>query len=160
MRDVAIAALVAAIGAAVTLAVTAVPTLFKDRSPTGSLRIEQTLRNQSLDMFNGTATTIAEDEHGLTLDIARAGEDVPSDGCRLVWTWLDANGPTAVAEAALVSQPARYVVPDKSSCSTHARVWVPMDPGLDKYGRVAVRLDMYADEHLLGSDVSEAISLG
>jgi hypothetical protein len=161
VRDVAIAALVAAVGALVTLAVTAVPKLFDDAAPSGSVRIVQTLRNQTLDMFNGTATTMDEDsERGVTLDVARTGQDVPSDGCRLVWTWLDADGPTPVSDGSLVSQPAAHVLPDKSSCSTQARVWVPHGAGLNGYVRVQVRVDLYAGDDFLGSDVTEPIPLG
>jgi hypothetical protein len=161
VRDVGIAALVAAVGALVTLAVTSLPKLFDDASPSGSVKIVQTLRNQTLDMFNGMATTMDEDsERGVTLDIARAGQDVPSDGCRLVWTWLDADGPTPVSDAALISQAAAHVRPDKSSCSTQARVWVPQSAGLDGYARVQVRVELYAGDHLLGSDVTEPIPLG
>jgi hypothetical protein len=161
VRDVAIAALLAAVGAVVTLGVTAIPKLFDDPSPSGSVRIVQTLRNQSLDMFNGTTTNMgADDEGGLTLDVSRTGEDVPSHGCRLVWTWLDADGPTPVSDPALVSQPAAHVRPDKSSCSTQARVWVPHGAGLNGYVRVQVRVDLYAGDDFLGSDVTEPIPLG
>lgn len=161
VRDLWVAALVAAVGAAVAAAVAAVPSLFDDPDPRGDVAIVRTLRHQTLDMFEGKASAPADNhDFGVVIEVRRTGEHVPADGCHLSWTWLDADGPAPVADARLVSQEAAHVRPDGKSCSTHARVWVPLSAGLEGYRHVAVRLDLYAADQLLDSDVTETIPLG
>lgn len=161
-RELGIGALVAVIGALAAATVGIAIGLFKtDPEPSGAVTVQQTLRNQTLQMFLGQATEPGpEDALGLTLDVARSGKDVAPGGCRLVWSILDADGPTPVADPSLVSQPAKHVSPDPTSCTSQARVWVPLTAGLEGYENIAVRVDLFAGDHLLSSSTSETLPLG
>ena len=72
----------------------------------------------------------------------------------------DADGPTPVADPSLVSQPAQHLRPDPKSCVTQTRLWVPLAPGLEDYEHIAVRIELFAGDHLLSSAMSEGIPLG
>lgn len=151
----------AVVGAVVAWVAGFLPNPFDDQDPTGEVTIGQTLRSQTLAMFRGEATEPGPNEElGLTLDVARSGEHVKKNGCRLVWTFVNADGPTPVSDPSLVSQPARYVQPDPGSCATQTRLWVPLAASLEGIEHLAVRVELFAGDHLLNSAVSETIPLG
>ena len=156
------AALVAAVGALAARAVGFVPNPFADeREPTGTVEVEGVLTNQTLAMFRGEAVEPApEDGRGLTLDVTRTAEDASDDGCRLVWTILNANGPTPVSDPGLVNQEAEHVAPDPHSCRTATRVWIAYTAGLAAYDNVSVRVELWDGDQLLDSATSDAISFG
>jgi hypothetical protein len=154
-------AVLALVGALIAWAVGFLPNPFADDDPSGEVTIGQTLRNQTLAMFHGQATEPRDGEQlGLTLDVARSAEHVEANGCRLVWTFVNADGPTPVADKSLVSQEARDVAPDPSSCTTQTRLWVPLAASLVDVQNLAVRVELFAGDHLLASAVSETIPLG
>ena len=97
---------------------------------------------------------------GLTLDVKRFAEHASDDRCRLVWTFLDANGPTPVADPNLVNQAARDVDGDPMSCGTLTRIWVPLPVGLAGYDRIRVRVELWDGDRLLGAGSSEEVTLG
>jgi hypothetical protein len=112
-------------------------------------------------MFYGQATQPRPGEAlGLTLDVRRFAEHTSDDGCRLVWTFLDANGPTPVADPSLVNQRARDVDGDPMSCGTLTRIWVPRSVGLDGYDRIRVRVELWDGDRFLGAGSSEEVTLG
>jgi hypothetical protein len=162
VREPVKAALLAVIGALAAAGAGLALGIFKsDPEPSGNVSIQQTLRNQTLRMFRGEATEPGPaDAPGTILDVARSSEDTAPGECRLVWSYLDADGPTPVADPSLVSQPAKYVRPDPTSCTAQARIWVPLAAGLEGYENIAVRIDFYAGDHLLSSSTSKTIPLG
>ena len=161
-RELAIGAVLAVIGAIAAAAVGLAIGIFRtDPEPSGDVSVRQTLRNQTLRMFRAEAAESRPGEAlGLVLDVVRTGKDVAPGGCRLVWSFLDADGPTPVADPSLVAQPAKHVRPDPTSCTTQARLWVPLAAGLEGYENIAVRVELYAADDLLGSATSETVPLG
>jgi hypothetical protein len=131
--------------------------LISHTDPSGEVGIEQVLRDQTLPMFLGQATEPGpNDRLGLTLDVSRNGEHVKTNGCRLVWTLLDADVPTEVVSG----QPAKDVRPDPKSCVTQTRMWIPLTESVSTVEHLAVRVELFAGDHLLDSAVSEPIPLG
>jgi hypothetical protein len=129
--------------------------------PSGSVDVVHVEHSQTLRMFRREATAAAENEPlGLTIEVRRVGHDVETDGCQLRWTYLDMSGPAPVDDPALVSQPARDVNPDPRSCVTATQLWIPVTDGLEGYERVAVKVELLADGHVLGSSRSETFTLG
>jgi hypothetical protein len=126
------------------------------------LQIGETLRNQTLRMFHGEATEARPGEPlGLTLAVQRFSENTPAHGCRLVWSFLDPNGPTSVSDKNLVDQTARDVDGDRTGCHAAAKIWVPLKPSLAKYEKVMVRVELFKGDARLGLPAdSEVITLG
>jgi hypothetical protein len=104
-REPAQAGLLAVIGALATAGVGLALGIFKkDPEPSVEVVVEQTLRKQTLRMFRGDATeSDGTQAPGTIVDVSRSSRDTAPGGCRLVWSWLDADGPTPVADPSLVS---------------------------------------------------------
>jgi hypothetical protein len=162
LRELGIGVGITVLGAlAVTLG-GRIPGIFRDAAqPSGSVTVVHVEHNQTLRMFRREASKARlEEPVGMTLELRREGHDVETNGCRLRWTYLDMSGPAPVADPALVSQLARDVRPDPHSCVTATRLWVPVTDGLEGYERVAVKVELLAGTHILGSDRSETVTVG
>jgi hypothetical protein len=163
VQQVAIGAAVALIAALVGRAVGIIPNPFggDGPTPTGRVSVLQTLRNQTLKMFRGEATQPTPDEQlGLTLDVQRSSEHASKHGCRLLWTYLDANGPTVVKDPSLVEQEAREVKGDRSTCQNPASIWIPLSSSLFGYDLIQVRVELWDGNTRLASGLSEEITMG
>ena len=157
-------AALALIGAIVARAVGVIPNPFADGGPgpSGSVDIGETLRNQTLAMFRGDATTPGPGETvGLGLAVQRFSEHTPAHGCRLVWSFIDPSVPAEVSDSTLVNQTARNVVGDATACHGGAKIWVPLKPSLGIYDRVRVRVELFDGDKQLGIPAeTEDITLG
>ena len=134
--------------------------LFTDPpQPSGSVAVVHTVHDQTLGMFRGQARKADDEAYGLTLEIRRVGHDVETNGCRLRWSYVDVSVPAPVDDPALVARPARDVDPDPRSCVTMTQMWVPFTDALDGYERVAIKVELLAGPHVLGSAMSEPVSV-
>lgn len=151
----------ALVGAIISWIASGLPRPFDHTEPSGQVTIGNILRNQTLAMFRAQALQPGPgEERGLSLEVRRSAEHVSTNGCRLVWTLLDANGPTPVPDRSLVAQPAKWVSSDPHSCVTDTMLWVPLGPGLGTVDNLAVQVQLFAGEHLLDTATSKPIPLG
>jgi hypothetical protein len=162
-RQLAMAAAVALVGALVGRAIGFIPNPFDggEPTPTGRVEVVQTLRNQTLEVFRGQKREHREsDPNGFTLEVARSSEHAAGRDCRLVWTYIDANVPTAVGDPRLVDQPATEVEGDARACQNQVRIWIPAPRSLVEYERIQVRVELWHGDTRLASALSEAIPMG
>jgi hypothetical protein len=159
-----IGAVLALIGALIGRAVGVIPSPFAGpgQTPTGAVSIGETLRNQTLAMFRGDDTVQRRGEElGLILAIQRSSANASKHGCRIVWSFLDAKGPTTVSDQKLVNQNAHDVDGDPTACRGAARIWVPLTASLATYDEILVRVEFFDDGTRLGLPAdSEHITLG
>jgi hypothetical protein len=138
-----------------------VPDPFGSAEPRGSLKITQTLPDQTLRMFRREAAEGRPDEQlGFVLVIERQGVHVPRNGCELRWTYQDADGPRDVQDLSLVEQPVNHVAQDRNSCVTNTRVWVPLSSRLQGYEHIVVKLELLVDDHVIDTAISDPFTLG
>jgi hypothetical protein len=113
-------------------------------------------------MFRGTDTQQRPGEPvGVSLALDRSAQNADGDTCRIVWSFLDANGPTPVSDSLLVNRDAKDVDGDRAACSGAARIWVPFTPSLLNYDRLIVRVELFDGKARLGLPVySPVIPMG
>jgi len=156
-------AVLALVGAIVGRAIGFIPNPFNggEPAPTGRVDVVHILRNQTLEVFRGREIGGEESgQNGFTLEVARSSENAAGRACRLVWSYLDANVPTAVADPTLVNQAAEEVDGDARACQNQVRLWTPAPASLAEYELIQVRIELWHGDTRLGSALSEKIPMG